>query len=150
MSHTHESAMAGAAAHWEHFAHEADAGVRGYGTSQAAAFEQAAYAMSAVITESERVQPHTQVNLRCSAPDPELLLFDWLNALIYAMATRNMLFSEFRVHIDGNELRGSARGETVDIARHEPRVEIKGATFTELHVSRDTAGQWLAQCVLDV
>ncbi|MDT8388585.1 MAG: archease, partial [Thiogranum sp.] len=81
---------------------------------------------------------------------PELLLFDWLNSLIYNMSTCNLLFSEFSVRIDGERLRGSARGETVDVARHQPRVEIKGATFTELHVSCDSSGQWLAQCVLDV
>ncbi len=135
---------------WEHFAHEADIGVRGYGTTQAQAFEQAAYAMTAVITEAERVLPQVRVNLRCSAPDPGLLLFDWLNSLIYNMSTRNLLFSEFSVRIDGDMLRGSARGETVDIARHQPRVEIKGATFTELDVNCDSSGQWLAQCVLDV
>jgi len=150
MSHTQGSVEARATARWEHFAHEADIGVRGYGPSQAEAFEQAACAMSAVITEAERVLPHTRVNLRCRAPDAELLLFDWLNALIYSMSTRTMLFSEFRVHIEGDSLRGSARGETVDIARHQPRVEIKGATFTELRVTRDSTGQWLAQCVLDV
>lgn len=150
MRHTQGSAEAGATARWEHFAHEADIGVRGYGPTQAVAFEQAACAMSAVITEAERVLPHTRVNLRCSAPDPELLLFDWLNALIYTMSTRHMLFSEFKVHIDGDKLRGSARGETVDVARHEPRVEIKGATFTELRVARDSTGEWIAQCVLDV
>jgi tRNA nucleotidyltransferase (CCA-adding enzyme) len=150
MKRSQGSVKAGVTARWEHFSHEADIGVRGYGSSQAAAFEQAAYAMSAVITEAERILPHTRVNLRCKAPDAELLLFDWLNALIYAMSTRNMLFGEFRVHIDGDKLHGSARGETVDIARHQPRVEIKGATLTELRVTRDSTGQWLAQCVLDV
>jgi Archease protein family (MTH1598/TM1083)/tRNA-splicing ligase RtcB len=34
---------------WEHFPHDADVGVRGWGTSAAQAFEQAAYALTAVI-----------------------------------------------------------------------------------------------------
>ena len=135
------------AARWEHFSHEADVGVRGVGPDMASAFVQAAIAMSAVITEPQRVLPQTPVDLAFQAPDPELLLFDWLNALVYAMATRHMLFSQFRVDIDGTRLRGSACGESVDTARHQPRVEIKGATFTELRVDPRSDGLWLAQCV---
>lgn len=34
---------------WEHFPHGADIGVRGFGPTMAAAFEQAALAMTAVV-----------------------------------------------------------------------------------------------------
>lgn len=138
------------AAGWEHFPHQADVGVRGFGATLEGAFEQAACALTAVVTETERVAPQTEIRISCSAPDPELLLFDWLNALIYEMATRHMLFSEFRVRIGDGELQATVRGEPVDIQRHEPRVEIKGATFTELRVSQDAGGRWCAQCILDV
>jgi SHS2 domain-containing protein len=135
---------------WEHFPHQADVGVRGFGASLEQAFEQAACAMTAVVTELERVRPAATVRVRCSAPDPELLLFEWLNTLVYEMATRRMLFSRFEVSIRDDELSATVRGEAVDVARHEPRVEIKGATFTELRVSRDVEGLWQAQCILDV
>jgi tRNA nucleotidyltransferase (CCA-adding enzyme) len=135
---------------WEHFPHQADVGVRGFGTSPEQAFEQAACAMTSVITEIERVRPVTAVGIRCSAPDKELLLYDWLNTLIYEMATRHMLFSRFDVSIHGRELHATAHGEPVDVEQHEPRVEIKGATFTALRVTRDAGGRWRAQCVLDV
>jgi SHS2 domain-containing protein len=46
-------------------------------------------------------------------------------------------------------LTATARGEPVDVARHEPAVEIKGATYTALAVEQ-TDGQWRAQCVVDV
>jgi SHS2 domain-containing protein len=138
------------AAGWEHFPHEADVGVRGFATTLEGAFEQAACAMTAVVTEPERVTAVQAVSIRCSAPDRELLLFDWLNALIYEMATRHMLFSQFEVRISDGELSATARGEPVDIVRHEPRVEIKGATFTELRVIQDADGRWRAQCIVDV
>ena len=35
-------------------------------------------------------------------------------------------------------------------ARHEPAVEIKGATYTALRVERQKDDTWLAQCVVDV
>ncbi len=135
---------------WEHFPHEADAGVRGWGATQAEAFEQAALALTAVITEPDGVEPRQAVTLDCEAPDSELLLVDWLNALIYEMAIRHMLFGRFEVRIEGNRLHGTAWGEPVDTGRHRPRVEVKGATYTRLQVARLDDGRWLAQCVVDV
>ena len=137
-------------AYWEHFPHQADIGVRGVGPTLEAAFEQAALAMTAVVTEPERVAPGESVEIACEAPDDELLLVDWLNALVLEMAVRHMLFSRFAVRLDGRRLHAAAWGERVDAARHQPAVEIKGATYTELKVGRTEAGLWLAQCVVDV
>ncbi len=125
-------------------------GVRGWGPTQAAAFEQAAQALTAVVTEPDRVEPREVVRVRCEAPEPELLLVDWLNALILEMATRGMLFGRFEVHIEGDRLLGHAWGERVDPARHQPRVEVKGATYTELAVFQRPDGSWVAQCIVDV
>jgi len=125
-------------------------GVRGEGATLAQAFEQAALALTAIVTEPAAVRPLHKVALTCTAPDAELLLADWLNAVIYAMATRHMLFSRFEVAIADGDLRGSAWGEQVDPARHQPAVEPKGATYTGLAVRRQADGRWLAQCVVDV
>jgi tRNA nucleotidyltransferase (CCA-adding enzyme) len=134
---------------WEHFAHEADMGVRGIGASKAEAFEQAALAMTAVITEPAGVQAREAVAIRCEAPDDELLFVDWLNALIYEMATRKLLFGRFRVDLSDGVLHATAWGEPADVARHQPAVEVKGATYTALRVAREN-GEWIAQCVVDV
>jgi len=136
--------------YWEHFPHQADMGVRGVGPTLAAAFEQAARAMTAVVTDLERVVPSEAVEISCAAPDDELLLVDWLNALILEMAARRMLFSRFTVNLDDGRLQATAWGEPVDVARHQPAVEIKGATYTELKVGRTESGLWVAQCVVDV
>lgn len=137
-------------AHWAHFPHQADMGVRGSGPTLAAAFEQAALALTAVVSDPATVAPEVAVYIACEAPDAELLLVDWLNALILEMAARHLLFSRFEVSLDGHCLRATAWGEAVDPAKHQPAVEIKGATYTELKVARDESGQWLAQCVVDV
>lgn len=135
--------------HWEHFTHEADIGVRGIGNTMAEAFAQAALALTAVITDPGHVSLREETIINCEAPDSELLLVDWLNALIYETATRNMLFSQFEVNITGTHLRASCRGEPLDPERHQPVVEIKGATYTELAVRKEN-GHWLAQTVVDV
>lgn len=139
-----------AAAHWEHFEHGADIGVRGYGTTLEEAFEQAALGLTAVVVEPEDVADTTRVDLECEADDEEILLVDWLNALIYEMAINNMLFRRYHVEVEGNRLRGSAWGETVDATRHRPAVEVKGATYTALQVRRTEDGSWVAQTVVDV
>ena len=135
---------------WEHFPHEADMGVRGFGRSKEEAFEQAAVALTAVISDPESIEAKEVVEIACEAPDDELLLVNWLNAVVYEMATRRMLFSRFRVAIDGTALTGQAWGEPIDVDRHDPAVEVKGATCTGLKVAQDDPGRWFAQCVVDV
>lgn len=136
---------------WAHFPHGADMGVRGIGRSLETAFEEVALAMTAVVTEPEDVRATTEVEIACEAPDDEILLVDWLNALVFEMSTRRMLFSKFAVCIDNHRLQASAWGESIDPKRHHAAVEVKGATFTALRVAREEPhGGWLAQCVIDV
>ena len=120
------------------------------GPSLAEAFEQTALALTAVITDPAWVDTEIPVTIRCEAPDHELLLADWLNALIYEMATRRMLFARFQVSIRDHRLEATAWGEPVDPTRHQPAVEVKGATYTELRVAEIPGERWLAQCVVDV
>jgi len=134
---------------WEHFPHQADIGVRGRGASREEAFENAALALTAVLTDPSGVAPREPVEIRCEAPDDELLLVDWLNAVVYEMSTRRMIFGRFEVRIAGGRLEGRAWGEAVDVGRHQPAVEVKGATYTGLRVGREN-GEWVAECVVDV
>lgn len=138
-------------ARWEHFPHGADVGIRGVGPTLDVAFEQVALALTAVITEPARVEGRETVEVSCEAPSPDDLLYDWIDAIVFEMATRGMLFGTYEVRIEGNRLAGRLRGERVDRARHEPAVEVKGPTYTELRVSHDAVrGEWLAQCIVDV
>ena len=136
-------------ARWEHFPHQADVGIRGIGATRAEAFEQAALALTAVVTDIETVEARESVAVECEAPDSELLFAEWLNALIYEMSARKVLFRRFSVRLDGMRLHAQAWGERVDRARHHPAVEIKGATYTALRVARER-DEWVAQTVVDV
>jgi len=134
---------------WEHFPHDADVGVRGFGATPAQAFEQAALALTAVVTRA-RVEPLNPVSVKCKAPDLELLFVDWLNAIIYEMAVRRMLFARFKLNLENTGLEATLWGEPVDIARHAPACEPKGATYTALRVAQERDGLWSAACVVDV
>ena len=65
-------------------------------------FEQAALALTAVITHAE-IKSVIPVDVSCGAPDLELLFVDWLNAVIYEMAVRKMLFGRFAVTIKARD-----------------------------------------------
>jgi SHS2 domain-containing protein len=136
--------------HWEHVEHDADIGLRASAPSREGLFEAMAEALTGLITDPGNVRTTESVTIRCEAPDDALLLTDWLNALIYEMATRRMLFGDWRVTIDDHALDAMAIGEPVDRARHQPVVEVKGATYTSLSVSQDSDGTWHGQCIVDV
>ena len=136
--------------HWEHFDHGADIGVRGFGSTKAAAFEQAALALTAVVTDPASVMARETVPIFCEAGDDELLLAAWLNAIVSEMAVRRMLFGRFHVEFEGHDLNATATGERISVERHRPAVEVKGATYTALRVARTGDGGWLAQTVVDV
>lgn len=135
---------------WEHYSHGADIGVRGFGCSVEEAFEQAAIALTAVVADVSNIRPSVQIEIHCEAPDHELLFVSWLNAIVYEMAVRNMLFRSYTVVLSGLSLSGTLVGEAIDPERHEPGVEVKGATVTDLKVECDLEGRWRAQCIVDV
>jgi SHS2 domain-containing protein len=134
---------------WELLPHDADVCVHGWGPTLATAFEQAALALTRVVTDAPIVD-RTAVTLTCEAPDRELLLVEWLNALVYEMAVRGMVFGRFQVVLDDCRLHATLWGESLDRARHVPACEVKGATYTALTVSRMEGGRWSARCVVDV
>jgi len=107
-------------------------------------------ALTALITEPEAVTPREFIVIRCGAPDNAVLLVDWLNALIYEMATRRMVFGDWHVELQDHDLEATVGGEPIDRQTHHPVVEVKGATYTALSVVQDADGIWHGQCVVDV
>lgn len=132
------------------YAHGADVGIRGEGATLAEAFAAAAVALTAAVCEPAVVTPRERVGIHCEAADVEELFYEWINALVFEMTTRQMLFARFDVRIEGTRLDADAWGERIDVARHQPAAEVKGATYTDLRVCPSGAGRWIAQCVVDV
>jgi SHS2 domain-containing protein len=55
-----------------------------------------------------KVRPVETVAITCTAPSAEVLLYDWLNALILEMAKQNLLFGRFEVTVNGHHLAARA------------------------------------------
>ena len=132
------------------FPHGADIGVRGLGTTLGEAFAAAARALASAVTEPGDVVAQERVEINCAAPDDRLLFCDWLNAVIYEMAVRRMVFCRFKVALADHRLHASAWGEAVDPARHAPASEPKGASLSGLKVAQRPDGLWVAECIVDV
>jgi len=67
-------------------------------------------ALVALTTELSEVSAAERVQISVTAPDEEQLLVEWLDAVIYEMATRHMVFCRFEVRIEGGRLEGTLWG----------------------------------------
>jgi len=135
---------------WSHFDHQADIGIEGRGTDMAQAFAQAGLALIAVMTDPNLIRPRESRILTCTGDDPELLLFDFINEIIFLISSEGMIFSRIEVDIKDSGLEARLLGEPIDPDRHDPAVEIKGASFNSLWVGQNKKGLWVARCVVDV
>ena len=132
---------------WEHFDRGADVGLRGFGESQAVAFEQAALAMTALIVEPSGVEAREWFDLELVAADPPLLLTGWLNAVLTEMSAQRMVFCRFQVTLEGNALSARLAGEPLSIERHRLRADVRAASHADSIVSFEGA-RWMAQAIL--
>jgi SHS2 domain-containing protein len=132
----------------EYFDHDADVGVIGRGATVEEAFEAAARAMYALMTDIRAVREERSVPLEFEEADVELALVRWLNLLLGLSHEEGLIFGRFWLERDGVRWRGGASGEPWR-PELERGVEVKGATLTMLQVRQSKDG-WEARCVVDV
>lgn len=140
---------------FEFLDHTAEIGVRAWGRDLAEAFAEAARGMFAVMYETGPVNESLAREVEVAAPDPEALLVEWLNSLLYLATVDHAVFGRFEVSIEppkeGAEwrLRATAYGEPVDPGRHSFGLEVKAATYHGLKV-QSLDGRAEVEVILDV
>lgn len=135
---------------YETFEHTADLGLRVRAADLDTLFAEAARGLFSVITDDPAaVAPRQRVAVTLPADAPELLLFDWLRALLYRFDAEHLLFSAFEVRVGPAGLAGSAWGEPLDPARHVLGHEVKAITYHGLSVT-PVAGGWEAEFIVDI
>ena len=128
--------------------HTADIGLVAYGRTLAEAFANAAYGLFSIITQPETINETESRQLALSEDDPEALLFEWLNRLIYFFDVEMLLFKRFDLHsFNGHELKATCYGEKYDPSRHQLKTGVKSATYHMLKVDR---AKNQVQVILDV
>lgn len=134
--------------------HTADAYVEAYGASLEEAFENAAAAMTDVMTELEKVEAKTEESFVVEAQDEPALLYSWLEELLLEFELKDKLYSRFEVSCieetsEGFRLRAKAWGEKYDPERHLSKVGIKAATYHQMEILKEPKSVTL-RFILDI
>jgi len=130
--------------------HTADKGIRVKGNDLKELFRNAASAMFDIIAEKKRpeIKKQSEVRIEQKADNLEELFVNWLNELLSLSATKEMIFSEFRINkIDKNTLQAVVIGE--DIKNYRVNTEVKAATYHQLKLE-EAKGGWQAEVIFDV
>lgn len=118
--------------------HTADIGLMAYGQNLAGAFANAAYGLFSIIAELRPVREVEFRTVELKEKDPEGLLFEWLNYLIYLFDVETILFKRFDIKdFDGYRLKATCYGEKYDPARHHLKLGVKSATYHLLKVDAE-------------
>ncbi|MAG15356.1 MAG: archease [Dehalococcoidales bacterium] len=118
--------------------HTADMGLVAYGRNLTEAFANAAYGLFSIIAELRTVKETESRRLEINEDDPEALLFEWLNHLLYLFDVDMIIFKKFDIiDFDGHSLKATCYGEKYDPSRHKLKRGVKAATYHLLKADRE-------------
>ena len=117
-------------------------------------FREAARAtMQVMVLELSALQPTERVELQLDQISEEMLLFDFLNELIFYKDAKRLILLPERLAIghtgEGCRLQATLQGEEIDAARHQVNTDVKAVTMFRFSLCRSPEG-WRATVVLDV
>lgn len=117
-------------------------------------FQDAARATMQVMVENlSAVRPTRTVDLQLDQENEEMLLFDFLNELIFYKDAQRLLLLPAQLAVSKTEtgyaLKGTLQGEEIDVARHNMNTDVKAVTMLRYSLARVPEG-WRATVVLDV
>ncbi|UFS69053.1 archease [Geomonas sp. RF6] len=117
-------------------------------------FSSAAQAtMQVMVGELGSIREAETMQVEMEQQSAEMLLFDFLNELLFYKDARRLLLlpSEIKISQSGDHLlmRGELRGETLDGERHRMETDVKAVTLHRFSVTQTPEG-WKATVVLDV
>jgi SHS2 domain-containing protein len=135
---------------YEFFEHTADIGLRIRATTLPELFTEAARGLFSLIVENpEVIEPADRRIIHLESESIELLLFDWLDHLLYVFDAEHLLCNRFDVTIDELSLTATLWGERLDLSRHVLAHEVKAITYHDLKL-KQIDGEWLAEVILDI
>jgi SHS2 domain-containing protein len=134
---------------FELFEHTAEMGLRAWAPTLEEAFAEVARGMFAVILDLETVEERLTRRVAVVATDAEELVVRWLNEFVFLLDTERLVFRSFRIERFSRwSIDATARGEQLDRARHQPRAEVKSATYYRLVVEEGPPAR--IEVILDI
>jgi len=109
--------------------------------------------MNVMIDNLDAIEPRETRHIKLSNDDIEMLLFDFLQELIYFKDAARLLLRvrDVRIEERGEKyfLKAEAAGEPLDAARHHQRADVKAVTLHDFAVEKENGG-WKARVLLDI
>lgn len=130
--------------------HTADLGIEVEAADLTALFASAGEALFALIADSASIEERELIALSAVGGGPEELLHAWLCELLAQFNSSGFVAKSCNVsQVTNDRVDGVIRGETLNLARHGFRTEIKGVTYHDFKVWQEN-GQWHARVIFDV
>ena len=129
----------------------ADLAVRSYGATLEEAFVNMALGMMNAMTLLERVEPREEREFEVSGGDLGELLYNFLEEFLFMKDTENLVFSKVTVEFsdDRTKLKVKCWGESFDLARHEPKIDVKAVTYSLMEINEE-GDHWSIRTVFDI
>jgi SHS2 domain-containing protein len=134
----------------ETFEHTADLGLRVRADDLNKLFAEAGWALCSILVANPnevRAVEEMPFSIKCN--DVEELMHDWLTELLFTFHVYRRLLCKFEVNIYSAGMTAVARGEKIDLQRHELNQEVKAITWHGLKVDHSKAG-WIAEVIVDI
>ena len=132
----------------------ADIAFRAWGEGLEETFAAAADAtINVMVEELDSVQAREERDLKLQNDALDMLLFDFLQELIYYKDCERLLLRVPQIQIEKKDnrylLQATARGERLDPDRHRTRVDVKAVTLHRFRLEKTDRG-WEASVILDI
>ena len=109
--------------------------------------------LNVMVEEVDAIDPETAVDITLDKGKLDLLLFSFLNEIIFFKDARDLLLRAGDIRISnvgtGFHLEAKAAGEKLDPEKHRPGTDVKAVTLHLFEV-RETGQGWIARVVVDV
>ena len=138
---------------YKFFDHTADVMFEAEGKDLGELFEAAGLATEETQVELKGVKQKIKKGISLEKDTVEMLLFEFLQELIYLKDAELLVFSGITVDITEGKgvyrLKAQLSGEKIDPKRHELKVDVKAVTLHRFEVKKMPRG-WFARVILDI
>jgi SHS2 domain-containing protein len=109
--------------------------------------------MNVMIDNLDAIQPRQPRHIELLNDQIDMLLFDFLQELIFFKDAERLLLRVRHARIDRRDerylLKADTAGEPLDAARHHQRADVKAVTLHDFSVTKHNGG-WKAKVLLDI
>jgi len=109
--------------------------------------------MNVMIDNLDAIEARETLQIELSNDQIDMLLFDFLQELIYFKDARRLLLRACETQVEQKDeiycLKAKVAGERLDDARHQQRADVKAVTLHGFSVDKHDGG-WKAKVLLDI